>query len=514
MEGGAAVGLLDRVRILYIDIDSCRPDHLGCYGYHRDTSPHIDRIAQQGVRFNRCYTSDAPCMPSRTALYSGRFGIQSGVVGHGGTAASPKLEGALRGFEDNFGQHGLARQLQRAGLHTAMISPFGQRHAAHWFYAGFNEVHNTGGNGQESAEQIWPEVESWLDRRGAADNWYLHLNFWDPHTPYRVPEAEGNPFEDAPLPPWLDDETTLAKHRQTVGPHSALDLNMYDDATDESRPRMPGRIDDLADLRRVVDGYDTAVRYVDDYVGRIMAKLKALGIEQDTAIVISADHGENLGELGIYCEHATADDATCRIPLIVRWPGGGSGVCEDLCYNVDWSATLAELLGQPRPKLWDGRSFAGNVLEGLSSDAPREDLIISQGAHVCQRAVRWDRWIYVRTYHDGFHLFPSEMLFDLAADPHEQIDLAPENPDKLREGAWRLMRWHDAQMARMAESDCRPVDPMWTILAEGGPFHARLRAPGRPGSKGGLEDYCRHLERTGRAEGARILRERYRLTED
>ena len=124
------------MRILYIDIDSLRADHLGCYGYHRKTSPAIDAIAAEGVRFNQCYTPDAPCLPSRTAFYSGRFGIHTGVVGHGGTAAEPKTQGPGRGFVDSFIEQGLARQLQKLGFHTAMISPFGQRHGAHWFYAG------------------------------------------------------------------------------------------------------------------------------------------------------------------------------------------------------------------------------------------------------------------------------------------------------------------------------------------------------------------------------------------
>ena len=81
------------MRLLYIDIDTLRADHLGCYGYPRDTTPNIDRLAARGLRFERCYASDVPCLPSRTALFSGRFGTRNGVVGHGGTAADPFIDG-------------------------------------------------------------------------------------------------------------------------------------------------------------------------------------------------------------------------------------------------------------------------------------------------------------------------------------------------------------------------------------------------------------------------------------
>jgi len=90
------------MRIVYIDIDTLRPDHLGCYGYERNTSPHIDNIAKEGTIFSECYASDVPCLPSRASFFTGRFGIHSGIVGHGGTAADMRLTGLERGFEDQF----------------------------------------------------------------------------------------------------------------------------------------------------------------------------------------------------------------------------------------------------------------------------------------------------------------------------------------------------------------------------------------------------------------------------
>lgn len=86
------------MKILYIDVDSLRPDHLGAYGYHRNTSPNIDSLAERGVRFTNYYASDAPCAPSRTALFSSRYGIHTGVVNHGGTEGDMRRIGPNRPF--------------------------------------------------------------------------------------------------------------------------------------------------------------------------------------------------------------------------------------------------------------------------------------------------------------------------------------------------------------------------------------------------------------------------------
>ena len=504
------------MRILYIDIDSCRADHLGCYGYHRNTSPTIDAIAREGTVCRNFYCSDAPCLPSRTAFYSGRFGIQTGVVGHGQTAAQPKVQGTSRGFRDWFDEQGLARQLQKAGLHTAMISPFGQRHAAHWFYAGFNEIHNTGKGGMESAEEVQPVVRTWLEGNCSKDNWYLHINYWDPHTPYRAPASYGNPFENDPLPKHLDDDALIARHLKKTGPHSSQDLGMYRAGDPKKWPREVEAITDRAAMKKWIDGYDTGIRYVDDQLAEIVKALKAAGVYDDTAIIISADHGENQGELGIYGEHGTADRGTCHIPCVIKWPAGTAQaikrghVDHGLHYNVDLAPTIMDLLGRDKCSIWDGQSFAPTITDG--SFHGREQLVISQCCHVCQRSVRWNdddggQWLYMRTYHDGFHLFPQEMLYNLATDPFEQHDVASEHAERCREGAWRLANWHDVQMQKMAVTSSDVVDPLWTVVREGGPFHAlHESSPSRPSP---LVNYLTRLDATGRGDGAKALRDKY-----
>ena len=132
------------MRVLFIDIDTLRPDHMGCYGYYRNTTPNMDKVAAEGVRFDNYYCSDAPCLPSRAALVSGRFGIRNGAVGHGGTAADMRLKGADRGFRDIHDINSLHNIFRRAGMYTASVSTFPERHSSWWFNAGFNETYNVG----------------------------------------------------------------------------------------------------------------------------------------------------------------------------------------------------------------------------------------------------------------------------------------------------------------------------------------------------------------------------------
>lgn len=483
------------MRILMLDLDTLRPDHLGCYGYHRNTSPNIDAIAARGVRFDNYFCSDAPCLPSRSALMTGRFGIHTGVVGHGGTAADMRLQGDGRGFRDRVYADNLPGIFRARKFHTASISPFAERHAAWWFYAGFNEIHNTGGCGMESAEAVTPSALDWISRNAKADNWLLHLNYWDPHTPYRAPQDFGDPFANDPLPAWLTPEV-LERHRQSVHPHGAREISMYSNSTYPKYPRHLGELRDMADLRRHIDGYDCGIAYMDQHIGQLMKALEAQGVADDLAIIVTADHGENQGELGIYGEHATADQITCRIPMIVRWPGGGSGhVDNGLHYNLDLLPTLADLLEQKPAPSWDGQSYATAITGG--QECGREYLVISQCAHVCQRGVRFGPWLYIRTYHDGYHLFPQEMLFHIGQDPHEQNDLAAQQPDICRQGASYLLAWHDQMMA--TQLDGYSVDPMQTVLAEGGPYH----------TKGNLRTWCEHLEKTGRGWAVEELKKRH-----
>lgn len=487
------------MRILMFDIDTLRADHMGCYGYGRNTTPVMDSIAREGVRFDRYYCPNAPCLPSRASMVTGLYGVHNGIVGHGGTAADLRLQGYHRSFTDEISENNLFMQFRRAGMYTVSFSTFAERHSAWWFNAGFQECHNVGGRGAESAEKITPQVLDWLERNGERDNWMLHVHYWDPHTPYRTPADYRSPFAGQPLPDdWITEEI-FAEHLLHVGPHGANEIDMWDDVAPRQFPKHPGKLSSLEEAKHFLDLYDEGVRYTDDNIGQIINWLKTHGLYgDDLAVIITSDHGEDLGEFGLYAEHGMADEPVGRIPLIIKWPGMLKNyVAEGFHDNVDLLPTMRELLGTSMVT-WDGLqqdgiSFAATLRDG--TDCSRPYVVLTQCAHVCQRSVRFGDYLYMRTVHGGYHLLPPEMLFQVKDDPHMLHDLAKERPDLCDKGARMILDWNDRMMAD-SRSD---VDPMWTVMREGGPEHCR----------GQLYRYIERLKGTPREYGIPLLLQEY-----
>ena len=478
------------MRILYLDIDTLRPDHMGCYGYHRDTSPNIDKIARQGVRFEKCYVSDAPCLPSRASMFTGQFGIHNGVVNHGGVASDMRIMGKDRDFNTDKQAPGFVQCLWKQGIHGASFSSFAQRHSAWWFCANWREFHNPGHYGGERAEVIVPHAIDWIDRNAKRDNWMLHVHVWDPHTNYRTPDDYGNPFENQPLAGWYTEEMRR-KQWDSYGPASPQEPGgSYGEF--KGNPRQPEQIRSMADYKKHIDGYDVGIHYADMWCGRVLDALAKQGVLDDTVVIVTSDHGENQGELGVIGDHATADHITSRVPMIIRWPGIGGGPRTDdaLHYQTDIAATIVELAGGKVPAHWDGQSFANAFRNGQSQG--RDYIVFSQCAWSCQRGVRWGDNVFIRTYHSGFKPFPQRMLFNVAADPHELNDLALKEPQLADHGQALIEEW-TSQMMATSRYD---VDPLWTVMHEGGPYHASVSV---------LPQYCARLRASGRKDYADFL---------
>ena len=449
------------MRIILFDIDCLRPDHLGCYGYARPTSPAIDAIAKQGIRFDHYYCADSPCLPSRTGFACGRFGFNNGVVSNIGAGARFHIRTTSYGGPVPANQM-LMRQLRAAGCETVSFSNFADRHSFPWYMVGFSEFHtpNLKGGG-EAAEEVNAVLLPWLKRNATREDYLLHINYWDAHRIYKMDPSWADRFRDHPVPQaWPDDEACQRLHRTVTGPFTATGQF----ADNVSRvPLMPGEVRTRADFEQMITGYDASIAYVDHHVKVVLDELDRQGVLDDAVVIFTADHGDAFGEHGIYSDHVCADECIHRIPLIVRWPGvtPAGAACSSLVYNVDLSATLCEMLGADVPKEWDGQSFAANLRgePGLE----REYLVWDHGLYTLQRAVRTRQHLMIRTVHPWrYAQFRPVELYDMEADPYQTTDLADAEPGILHQCDHHLAGWLQAQRAKPRHAG----DPFDAILVE------------------------------------------------
>ncbi len=441
------------MRVVYLDIDSLRADHVGAFGYGRPTTPRIDGLAREGTRFTQCFASDSPCMPSRAALMTGRFGIDNGIVTHGGRALTIRGQGAT-----------LPLILREHGIAAVAVSTFG-RHPAPWFGVGWQTVIDPVDRPELSFQQVSGEAVGdaacrWLEEHRDLDTFYLHVHFWDPHG-----------FYEAPLP-------FVEAVRQGDYPAHPTPEEVERHQADRFWRSAPGMgIATYADWQRLVDEYDGEVRYVDHQVGRIVDLLETIATDGQLMVIVSADHGEELGEHRLYMEHWSTHDGTQRVPLVVRdWrQGGAAGVFDGLVAQLDVSATVLDALGVAPPPTWEGRPLLAQAQGRIPA---REHLVVGHGLYTSQRAVLTRAWKWIRTYHPGMWDIPREQLYR-RDDPWEEVNLADEEPDTAARMDRILRQWE--------ESHREGLDPMAVNTAEGpfglvyaGPWTERFRVDGIP----------------------------------
>ncbi|MDO8684491.1 MAG: sulfatase [Armatimonadota bacterium] len=450
------------MRIIYFDIDCLRPDHLGCYGYNRPTSPNIDRIAKQGVRFDHYYCADSPCLPSRMNWSSGRFGINNGVVSNNGAGA--KFNIRKRGYQGPMPENEmLMRQLRKVGWDPVSMSNFADRHNAWEFMCGWSEFHtpNLKGGG-ETAEEIHRPLMRWLKNNAKRENYLLHINYWDAHRLYKMDASWADRFKDYPVTQAWPDEDAIKKQQELKGSFTTHRQFLENKSL---APLMPGAIDNRKDFEHMITGYDAAIAYVDHHVGIVLDELARQNALDDAVVIISADHGDNFGEHGIYSDHVCADEAIHNIPLIIRWPGvtPENHNCGSFLYNVDLSATLCDMLGADIPSEWDGVSF-GNQLKGKPGKE-RNYLVWGHALYTVQRAVRTKTHLMIKTYDQLDYELDPVQLYDLEKDPYQTKDIKNERPDIVCECEDYYM--NDWLKTQRAKPHAIP-DPFNAVLKERG----------------------------------------------
>ncbi|MFN0008493.1 MAG: sulfatase [Planctomycetota bacterium] len=443
---------VERPNVLLITIDTLRADRLSVAGYPRATTPNLDRLAAEGLRFTHAETPRAKTTPAIASLMTGLYPHD-----HGARDLLMPLDWRVPV---------LAERLRDAGWKTAAIIGnyvLLDRHSglARGFERWTEDLPDREGVPPDDAPER--RARSMTDAALSAlssttpggDPWFLWLHYMDPHGLYDPP-GEHRVFRSETPDPIPDPPETLPGEIQRF---TVAEYNVPPGCRTQD-----GRID----AARVRDLYDGEVRYVDAEIGRLMNALRESGTLDRTLVVVTADHGESLGEHRYWFEHGRdAYETTCRVPLVMRFPTilgdrPKPGLRRGDVSLVDLAPTILALLGLPPLVSVEGtrvRGVSREVLFAEDSPAPhpvfveKVDRAELSGA-VQSKAVRIGDWKLIRRY--THVLAPekrlvvlSDELYDLARDPGETVNLAADPPASAP-----LLRLQ-AELLRFADADVR-----------------------------------------------------------
>lgn len=395
--------------VILISLDTLRADHLGLYGYGRDTSPRLDAFAEQAVVFDTALAPAASTLPSQTSLMTSLYPPQ-----HGSTAGRVAREARFPT---------LAELLRAAGFQTAGFVDGGFLDRAYGLGRGFETYDDAGGG----FARLIPAAQAWIQSHRDR-SFFLFLHSYDIHAPYAPPE----PFRS-----YFDDPSYRGRFVPSV---AALE------AASRGRLQLSP-----AERRRAVDRYDAGIRYADARLGDFLDFLEdPLGILDETLVLVTSDHGEELGEHGSYLHWRVYYQPNLRVPLLLRLPGGrGSARIAEPVQTVDILPTLLELLDLPPLEAAEGRSLVPLLRRPSGGLRAR-----STGTGEARSAPAWPpnpelqpyRSVVQQGYQLRLHVGSGEAeLFDLARDPMALRDVAAEQPERVRRlrESWR--RWAAAE---------------------------------------------------------------------
>jgi arylsulfatase A-like enzyme len=405
--------------IVLFGVDSLRADHLSCYGYHRLTSPHIDRFAQEGTLFERHYSTHIPTTSGYANMLTGMdvFSTQVVALGHKGpmrpevSTLAEILRGAgytttSVGFEGNPASRGFDKYISFKG------------------WGGWNEGRSP--KAQNLNEVAIPELERLL---GQKQPFLLFMRHMDPHSPYLPPE----PYE------------RMFYHGNECDPrnHSMDPVMAFKPFCDYFASWMPPGI---TDKDYVIAQYDGAIAYMDACIQTIFTALEARGVLDETLVILTADHGETLYDHDCYFDHHGLYDVTLHVPLIIRYPGRVPARRRVSGYSQhpDLVPTILELTGvQPEGIAFDGKSLLPMIAGEVASH--RCEMYLTECTWMRKHGWRTPQWKYIEALEPDFHFKPPVELYNLVEDPTEYNNLAESEPKvvalmKAQMDAWIARR--------------------------------------------------------------------------
>jgi len=425
------------MNLIICSLDTLRADHLSCLGNERGLTPNLDRIASEGSLFSQTYATDIPTQPSHTALFTGQFGIKTGIVSHFHPAAYLPEETLW-----------LPSLLRRHGYVTGAVDHlFAMKD---WFIRGYDDYMPPPGRSRSPGSVINSIGLPWITEHKDRD-FFLFLHFWDAHIPYVPPSPFKERYSHRSAGRIDPDITAKLDGRPS---YPLFKQNLYD------------FLDSMPNLDYIADLYDAEVAYLDFEIGQIFHHLEQEGLLEDTMVVLFGDHGENMTEHDAWFDHAGLYDSVTHVPLLM-WAPGKVPVSESdaMVTLVDVLPTILETLGLPEAEGISGRSLYP-VMRGETT-THRDAVMLSEATWQASRAVRTPEWKYIKFLQSTIYGRDGVELYDVVNDPTEQHNVAADHPEVVDELGARLTHWVSAQLAG------RP-DPMLQVIDAGLPAVARL----------------------------------------
>ena len=409
--------------IIFIMSDDHAAHAISAYGSKVNKTPQIDRLADQGMRFDHCFCTNSLCAPSRAVILTGKYSHLNGVIDNG------------KVFDGR--QQTLPKLLKRADYQTAIVGKWHLKSAPTGFdysnvLPGQGEYHDPVmiENGKRKKRKgyvtdlITDDAIDWLQHKRKVDSpFFLVVQHKAPHANWE-PDAKHMGLyadRDIPLPETFNDayETRtaqIANHRLHVGPkqwdfhfkrYGALPAGMNEQETREWV------------YQRYMKHYLRCIASLDDNIGRLLDYLKTSGLEKNTIVVYTSDQGFFLGDHGLYDKRFMYEEAL-RMPLIIRYPGhipAGSH-SDAMVLNLDFAPTLLDFAGAKVPPEMQGESFRKITAEVTPDDWRKEmyyrfhETAFGVGPHEGIRTGRY-KLIHFQYGDEGWE------LYDLKTDPNE-----------------------------------------------------------------------------------------------
>jgi arylsulfatase A-like enzyme len=414
-----------RDNLILLGVDSLWADHMSAYGYHRLTTPHIDRFAADGVLFERNYSPHIPTTSAYATMLTGMdcFSHQVVALRHqGGLTERVKT---------------LPEILKQQGYNTTCVGFSGNPSSR-----GFDNYLNFAGWGSweqrpsRKAEALNDIALPELDRLSREDApFLLFLRHMDPHSPYLPPE----PFEHL----FYDTDPCDPDNR------SMQPVMAFKPFCDYFATWMPPGITD-ADY--VIAQYDGALAYMDACIQRIFQRLEELGLTENTLVVLNGDHGETLYEHDCYFDHHGLYDCTLHVPLVMRHPSLPQGRrVPGYTLHQDLVPSILEVLGIESGIDFDGKSLLPLISGERASNW--SDFYITECTWMRKHGWRTPEWKLIAALEPDFHFKPEVELYNLVQDPDENNNLAEQEQGIVAALSARMKEWIARREAATGQKD-------------------------------------------------------------